>query len=196
MMSSKSLARRFALGPGVLLDVTLGLVFLAAIAMVVASLAHVSLVWPGLGAQIVEPAARAQNAVAFTPPNDTLELVIAGQAKLLDAGQYFPVGNNLLGRISVSRADASPYARTLDVVLYRTAQPSGSEQLMTSATVGATAHMLEMDMGTLELTAIPTTSGHYYLTMPFPMSGTWRVDLNVVTPTDQESVALNLVVRN
>jgi hypothetical protein len=195
-MSSKPLVRRSAFTLGRLFDVAIGVSFVAIVAMFTVSVVHVSAAWPGLGTDSTQFLAELQKRTAAANIDDALQLVTDGRAQAIDVTSYFHLGNNLLSRISVSRSAGSTYARTLDIALYQRPEPSVPIRQVTSAQISATAHMLEMDMGTFELAAAPISSGHYQLSVDFPMSGTWQLALLVKTPTDQQSVILNLIVRS
>ena len=191
-MTLKAPPRGPAYTAGRVFDVGVVVVTLAlVVAGVTVGLFRWSWVWPGFGPFSGAPAGDIQTTSASIPRDDTLELVNGGNAQPLPSRSAFRLGGNLRGRITLAHPTGSPYARDLDLALDET---TGQPQPVADATGVATVRMVGMDMGTIRQVATPASAGHYWLAVPFPMSGEWQIDLQITTPTDHETVTLNLFV--
>ena len=66
---------------------------------------------------------------------------------------------------------------------------STTQQPVTDAHITLQSEMVEMDMGTDKADAHPQTGGIYLANLQFPMSGLWRVHVNISTPGTRAATA-------
>jgi YtkA-like len=59
---------------------------------------------------------------------------------------------------------------------------STTQQPITNAHIALQSEMVEMGMGTDKVDAHPQTGGTYLANLQFPMSGLWRIHVNIFTP--------------
>jgi YtkA-like len=140
---------------------------------------------PGLtqedGAETVAVAAPDREGAA-----DRLQVVVAGIGAPLSSGDYLPVAGDLEAQITVAPGQAR-FNRQVTVRLFHV---GGSP--VPDATIVAAGHMRFMDHGAFRQAASPSDDGQYTLPISFAMGGEWQIDLDIVTPSDQGRIQLDL----
>ena len=142
------------------------------------------------GGERAEAGQAAPGAAAQTAAAASMQLVVAGIPQPLPAS--IPLTGDLIASVTLASGDA-PYARTVDLSLFREDRPAAG---IDGATVRATARMELMDHGTVHAEAVASGGGHYQMPFSLEMAGDWQLDIEIVTPEEQATVVFSLAVWN
>ena len=135
-----------------------------------------------------------QNATAFvseTPVvkritnTDNLQLVVGGIPSTFINGGPIPVTGDVVAEITVTLGDVR-YTRSADLYLYHQTTSKPIED----AKAEVTGRMRYMEHGTFRQIALPSGEGHYYLDLPFPMSGEWELEIVITAASKQNTIRL------
>ncbi len=116
---------------------------------------------------------------------DNLHLVVGGIPSAFVNGSPIPVTGDVVAEITVSLGDAR-YTRSADLYLYHQTTSKPIED----AKAEVTGRMRYMEHGTFRQIALPSGEGHYYLDLPFPMSGEWELEIVITVASKQNTIRL------
>ena len=115
-----------------------------------------------------------QSSVGRNVNTDNLQWVVGGIPSAIRNGSPIPVTGDVLIEIMISPGDVR-YTRSADLYLHHQTTSKPIED----AKVEAVGSMRFMEHGTFRQVALPSGEGHYYLDLPFIMSGEWQLELKV-----------------
>jgi hypothetical protein len=127
---------------------------------------------------------------AQTAAAAAMQLVVAGILQPLPAA--IPLTGDLVASVTLAGGER-PYARTVDLYLFRADSPAAG---IDGATVRASVQMELMEHGTVDTEIVAVGGGHYRIPLSLEMAGDWQLDVEIVTPEDQATVAFSLAVWN
>jgi hypothetical protein len=117
--------------------------------------------------------------------NDNLQLVVGGIPSAFVNGVPIPVTGDVVAEITMTLGDVR-YTRSADLYLYHQTTFKPIED----AKAEVTGRMRYMEHGTFRQIALPSGEGHYYLDLPFPMSGEWELEIVIITANKQNTIHL------
>jgi hypothetical protein len=117
---------------------------------------------------------------------DRLQVVVAGIGAPLASGDEVPIAGQLEAQVMFA-SGAVRFHRDLGLRLFRSGGAPVSD-----AVVVAAGRMRFMDHGAFRQAGVPSHDGEYALPLVFVMPGEWQVDLEIVTPTEEGTIHLDI----